>query len=88
MFELKLQELYDIEKHIEKALSKMVHKASTPLLKEGFSTHLEETRGQIERLLQVFELLQLKPKKLRSEGIRGIIIDGETVADWSSRPRS
>ncbi|HEY0964786.1 MAG TPA: DUF892 family protein [Candidatus Paceibacterota bacterium] len=80
-FELKLQELYDIEKQIEKALTKMVHKAATPLLSEGFATHLEETRGQISRLEEAFTILQLKPKKLRSEGIRGIILDGEGIAD-------
>lgn len=80
-FELKLQELYDIEKNIEKALTKMVHKAVTPVLQEGFAVHLEETRGQIDRLEQAFGILDLKPKKLRSEGIRGIILDGEGVAD-------
>lgn len=80
-FELKLQELYDIEKQIEKALTKMVHKAVTPVLQEGFGTHLKETKGQIIRLESAFAVLDLKPKKHRSEGIRGILEDGEAIAD-------
>ncbi len=80
-FELKLQELYDIEKQIEKALTKMVHKAVTPVLQESFATHLEETKGQIARLEQAFALLNLKPKKHRSMGIRGILEDGDAIAD-------
>ncbi len=80
-FELKLQALYDIEKQIEKALPKMAKVASSEALKEGFRMHLEETKEQSKRLEKAFELLGVSPKKLRSEGIRGIIVDGEWVME-------
>lgn len=80
LFELKIQELYDIETQIEKALRKLVKKASTDELRAGFEKHLEETRGQIARLEEAFQQLEVKPKKYRSEGIRGILLDGETIA--------
>ena len=80
-FELKLQALYDIEKQIEKALPKMAKVASSESLKEGFTMHLKETKEQLKRLEKAFELLGVAPKKLRSEGIRGIIVDGEWVME-------
>ncbi len=81
VFELKLQALYDIEKQIEKALPKMAKMASSEELKKGFQMHLEETKKQSERLEKAFELLGVTPKKLRAEGIRGIIVDGEWVME-------
>ena len=85
-FELKLQELYDIETQIEKALRKMIKKATTEDLKAGFTKHHEETEGQIVRLEEAFLILELIPKKARSEGIRGILIDGENVAVVIAEP--
>lgn len=85
-FELKLQELYDMETQIEKALKKMVKKADTQELKQGFATHLEETKGQIDRLEKAFAAIDEKPKKHRLEGIRGILIDGEIVAETDAEP--
>lgn len=76
---IKLQALYDIEGQLEKALPKMEKAASDPALKEGFRTHLEETREHTRRLESAFDILGEKPKKLRSEGIRGIVEDGAWV---------
>jgi ferritin-like metal-binding protein YciE len=81
VFEIKLQSLYDIEKQLERALPKMAKAATDPKLKEGFMTHFKETKEHSARLEKVFKLLDGKPKKLKSEGIRGIILDGEWVAE-------
>ncbi len=75
----KMQSLYDVEHEITKALPKMAKAASDAELKSGFEEHLEQTKGQIERLEKAFELLNEKPKKLKSEAIRGLIADGEWV---------
>jgi ferritin-like metal-binding protein YciE len=79
-FSMKLAELYDIEKALEKALPKMAKAATDPRLKEGFKNHLEETKEQSKRLERAFKILGSKAKKSKSEGIRGIIADGEHVA--------
>lgn len=79
VFMLKLQALYDIEQQLEKALPKMAKAATDPELADGFMTHLEETKGHIDRLEQIFGMLDAKPKKTASEGIRGIIEDGTWV---------
>ena len=45
-----LRDLYDAETRIEKALPKMAKAAESEQLENAFSSHLEETREQIERL--------------------------------------
>ena len=52
-----LRDIYDAEKQLTKALPKMAKAASSPDLRAAFEAHLEETRGQIERLEQIFESL-------------------------------
>ena len=52
-----LRDIYYAEKQIEKALPKMIDKATNAQLKAGFEKHLEQTRGHIERVEEVFESL-------------------------------
>jgi ferritin-like metal-binding protein YciE len=80
VFLTKIQALYDIEKQLEKALPKLAKAATNPDLKEGFMEHLEETKEHSVRLERIFKMLEEKPKKLKVEGIRGIVADGEWVA--------
>ncbi len=72
--------LLDIEKELVKALPKLAKAAKDKELKAGFTSHLEETKGHIKRLLDAFEDLGEKPEKsMKSAGIRGIIEDGNWV---------
>src|SRR4051812_16732070 len=82
----KIQALYDIESELVKALPKMAGAAHDPELKDGFTTHLEETRKHVERLEEVFKMLEEKPHKLASAGIRGIIEDAEWVINEADAP--
>jgi ferritin-like metal-binding protein YciE len=52
-----LQDTYDAEKQLTKALPKMAKAASNPRLRRAFEAHAEETQGQIARLEQVFASL-------------------------------
>ena len=83
-FVLKIQSLYDIEKQLEKALPKLAKASSNQELKNGFLSHLEETKGHSERLEKIFEIIGEKPKKEKCEGIRGIIQDGDWVTKVNS----
>lgn len=76
---MKLQALYDIETQLVSALPKMAKKAMNEDLSEAFTEHLEETKVHVGRLDQAFDILDKKPKKLKCEGIRGIIEDAEWV---------
>ncbi len=57
-----LQDLYDAEKRITKALPKMAKAATSTELKAAFEKHLGETEGHVERLEQAFETLSEKAK--------------------------
>src|SRR5687767_11665816 len=74
-----LRDAYDAEKQLTKALPKMAKAASSPKLRTAFEEHLEETKGQVERLEQIFESLDEKVRGKHCEGIAGIIEEGKNV---------
>jgi ferritin-like metal-binding protein YciE len=75
-----LQDVYYAEKKILKALPKMIEKATSDELREGFETHLRETEGHVERLEQVFEMHGETPKSVKCPAIDGIVEEAEEVA--------
>jgi ferritin-like metal-binding protein YciE len=81
LFHDTLKDIYFAEKQILKALPKMAKAAQAPELKEAFDTHREETEGQIERLEQVFELIEKKPQGKTCEAIKGILEEGTGIMD-------
>ena len=74
-----MQDIYYAEKQILKALPDMIEKATDAQLKAGFEKHLAETEGQIERLRQVFELLDADPKGDKCPAIEGILKEGKEL---------
>ncbi len=76
-----LRDAYDAEKQLLKALPKMAKNATSDDLRTAFETHLEETRGQIEKLEQVFASLDEKPRGKHCEGMAGIIEEGKGVME-------
>ncbi|PSJ64782.1 ferritin-like domain-containing protein [Kumtagia ephedrae] len=75
-----LRDIYYAEKEIEKALPKMIDKATNPRLKAGFEQHLAETRGQIARVEEVFEMHGVKAKEVNCPAIDGILEEADEVA--------
>jgi ferritin-like metal-binding protein YciE len=76
-----LRDAYDAEKQLTRALPKMAKAASSPKLRTAFESHLEETRGHIDRLERVFESLDEKPRGKHCDGIAGIIEEGKAVME-------
>jgi ferritin-like metal-binding protein YciE len=76
-----LKDLYSAEMQLVKALPKMAKKASAPELKQAFQNHLEETKGHVERLEEIFEELEEKPTGKTCKGMKGLIEEGEEVID-------
>ena len=74
-----LRDMYDAEKQLVKALPKMAKAAVSDDLRSAFETHLEETRGQVTRLEQVFGHLEEKARGKHCSGIAGIIEEGSAV---------
>ncbi|HET9086430.1 MAG TPA: ferritin-like domain-containing protein [Acidobacteriaceae bacterium] len=76
-----LKDLYSAEKQITKALPKMAKAASTPDLKQAFESHLEETKGQVQRLEQIFEMLGKKGTGKTCEGMKGVLLEGSEMIE-------
>jgi ferritin-like metal-binding protein YciE len=75
-----LQDIYYAEQQIEKALPKMIEKAGTGGLREGFEQHLEETHGHVQRLERVFEMHGQSPKSTNCPAIDGILKEANEIA--------
>jgi len=71
-----LRDMYSAENQLVKALPKLAKGAKNPKLKELFSAHLEETKGQVERLKEVFGHLDEKPTGSHCNGMEGVIEEG------------
>jgi ferritin-like metal-binding protein YciE len=74
-----LRDTYDAERQIVKALPKMIKACTSDELRTAFESHLEETRNQVDRLEQVFEMLDEKPRGKHCDGMAGIIEEGKNV---------
>jgi ferritin-like metal-binding protein YciE len=76
-----LRDTYDAEKQLTKALPKLAKASTSPQLRAAFESHLEETRGHVDRLEQVFESLDEKVRGKHCEGIAGIIEEGKSIME-------
>ncbi len=76
-----LKDIYYAEKQIVKALPKMAKAAQSPDLKAGFEKHLDETEGHLERLEQIFELLDKPARGKTCDAILGILEEGKSIME-------
>ncbi|MFV3129084.1 ferritin-like domain-containing protein [Niveispirillum sp. KHB5.9] len=75
-----LRDIYYAENQIVKALPKMISKATDVDLKVSFENHLVQTKGQIQRLEQVFNLHGVEIKGVECPAIDGIIKESNEIA--------
>ena len=75
-----LRDIYYAENQIVKALPEMMAKATDPQLKQGFQSHLAETKNHVKRLEQVFEMHGVEAKGVDCPAIDGIIDEAEEIA--------
>src|SRR5579875_3363747 len=72
-----LRDLYSAENQLTKALPKVAKKATDSELKKAIEHHLKETEGHVQRLEEIFEHLDEKPKGKTCEGMKGLIEETE-----------
>lgn len=72
-----LKDAYDFEHQILDALPKMEEAAVSPQLKAAFREHREQTKGQVKRLEQVFNMLGRDADRKTCKGMKGLISEGE-----------
>src|SRR5205814_1859380 len=76
-----LKDLYSAENQLVKALPKMAKAAASEELKAGFEEHLEQTKGHVQRLEQIFEMLDESPKGKKCKGMEGLIEEGSEIIE-------
>jgi ferritin-like metal-binding protein YciE len=81
LFVEQIQDLYDAEQRLVKALPKMAEAANDSELRSAFEDHLQQTERHVQRLDQVFGELGQEPKKEVCEAMKGLIKEGEKTLD-------
>jgi ferritin-like metal-binding protein YciE len=74
-----LRDAYDAEKQLVKGLSKLAKASSSDELREAFEEHLEQTRGHVAKLEQVFNSIDEKVRGKHCEGIAGILKEAQSI---------
>ncbi len=74
-----IEDLYDAENRLTKALPKMAEAAHSPQLRQAIQTHLTETQGHVSRLETIFREINVEPKREVCEAMKGLIAEGEEM---------
>lgn len=82
LFIHELSDVYSAEKQISRALPKMARAATDKQLVAAFKLHLEETRGQIERIDQLVEITDgVKIKRMKCHALEGLVEEAQEIID-------
>src|SRR5437762_892758 len=81
LFVDELKDIYWAEKHLTKALTKMQKAATSPDLATAFAEHLQVTQNQIERVEQVFELLDMPARAKKCEAMSGLVKEAQELME-------
>ncbi len=81
LFHDTLKDIYFAEKKILTTLPKMAKAAQNKELKAAFEKHRKETEGQIQRLEDVFKMIDRKPQGKTCAAIVGITEEGAEIMD-------
>jgi len=81
LFINELKDIYSAEKQAVRIFPRLAKAVSSSELKEALQTHLEETKGQIERLDRVFEILEKRSSGKTCEGMKGLIVEGSEMVE-------
>ena len=74
-----LKDLFSAEKQLTKALPKMAKAASSEELRQGFTEHLEQTKGHVQRLEEIFSQLNAKAGGKKCMGMEGLVKEGAEI---------
>jgi len=79
LFLLQLTNILSAENQLVEVLPTLVESATTLELIEGFQNHLEETKHQVDRLNQIFKILDERPTDEICKAMKGLIDDGNEL---------
>ncbi len=76
-----LADIYDAEQRLVKALPKMAKAATCTHLREALLAHLEETKGHVTKVEQIFECFDHKAKGKTCKATVGLLEEGDEIAE-------
>jgi ferritin-like metal-binding protein YciE len=79
-----LRDLFNAEAQLVKALPRMARRVNSPMLAEALENHLAETEEQVERLREVFELLDERASGKHCAGMEGLLEEGREAMEHES----
>jgi len=74
-----LKDIYNAERQLLAGLKKLISTAEGEELKKAFKEHLEETEGQIDKLKQVFQLLDLPARGKKCKAMEGLLNEADEI---------
>jgi len=88
LFEEQLKDIFWAEKALVKALPRMISMAASPDLIDALTEHLEETNIQVDRLAEVFQVIDKNPSTIKCDAMEGLIAEaGEIMKDSVKGPK-
>jgi len=81
LFVDELKDIYWAEKHLTKALPKMKKAATSEELAAAFEDHLAVTEKHVERVEQVFEMLEMTPRAKKCEAMEGLVKEAQNLME-------
>jgi ferritin-like metal-binding protein YciE len=81
LFEEHIQDLHSVEEQVIDSLPEMIESATDPDLRSALQNHMEETRRQRERLMEVGRMMGFDPSGAKCEGMKGILKEGTKLVD-------
>jgi len=81
-----LRDMYSAETQIIEALPKMIEGTENAELKNGFQMHLEQTKGQVDRLKSIFEDLEEDPEGHHCQAMEGLLAEGAELLETVEEP--
>jgi ferritin-like metal-binding protein YciE len=81
LFVEEMQDLYSAENQLVQALPKIAKAASSPELRRAFEDHLEQTKGHVRRIEEIFSEVEGSPKGKKCVGMEGLLKEGKEFLD-------
>src|SRR5437868_13742763 len=86
LFVDQLQDLYDAEQRLVKALPKMMDAAHNPSLKAAIRQHFQETQNHVSRLERVFQSIGRSAQTKTCEAMKGLVSEGDEAISATGNP--
>jgi len=85
LFEDELKDIYWAEKELTNAIPKMIKNATSEELIEALTSHLKETKNQVDRLQQVFESVNVKAQEKKCEAMAGLVKEAIEIMESTAK---